>query len=50
MLLESSIESVLHPILEEIKEHRDMNLSDPITSGLDVKDHQQYNFSFLREA
>ena len=39
MLLESSIESVFHPIMEEIQEHRYRSLSDSITNGLDAKEH-----------
>ena len=39
MLSSSSIESVFHPILEEIQYHRDRILADSIPSGLDVKEH-----------
>ena len=39
MLLERSIESVFHPILEEIPEHRYRILADSIPSSIDVKDH-----------
>ena len=50
MLSESSIESVFHPILEEIKDHRDRILSESIPSGLDAKDHYQCNHYFSRVA
>ena len=48
MLSASSIESVFHPILEEIQDHRDRSLADSIPSRLDVKDHYQCNHSFQR--
>ena len=49
-LLETSIESVFQPIMEEIKDHRDRSLTDSITSRLDYKENYQCIFSFLRGA
>ena len=39
MLLSRSIESVLHIILEEIKEHKVRSLTDYIPIGIDSKEH-----------
>ena len=39
MLLESSIESVFYPIMEEIQEHRDRILTDYIAIGIETKEN-----------
>ena len=48
ILLVSSIESVFHPILEEILEHRGRSIAYSILAGLDAKDHYQHNRSYRR--
>ena len=48
MLSASSIESVFHPILEEIQDHRNMSLAYSITIRIDVKEHYRYNPYFRR--
>ena len=49
MLSESSIQSVFHPIMEEIQEHRDRILADSITIRLGTKEHYRCNLYFRRE-
>ena len=39
MLSEISLESIFHPILEEIQDNRDRILEDFIPSGIDAKDN-----------
>ena len=50
ILSASSIESVFHPILEEIQDNRDRILADAIPSELVFKEHYQCNHSFCRGA
>ena len=50
ILYAAAIESVFHPILEEIHIHRDRNFVDSIHGGLSVRQHYQCNCSFLRGA
>ena len=50
MISEISIESVFHPTLEEIQDHRERSLVDSIISGPEVKEHYRCNLSFRRRA
>ena len=50
MLSTSSIESVFHPILEEIQYHRDRSLADSIHRGIVAKGHYRCNHYFRRGA
>ena len=48
MLLASTIESVFHPIQDEIQDHRDRSLENSIPRGLDARENYQCNRSFFR--
>ena len=50
MLYSRSIESVFHPILEEIQDYRDRSLAYSINIGVDAREHYQCNHYFHRGA
>ena len=50
MLSSSAIESVFHPILEEIQDYRDRSLAYSINIGVDAREHYQCNHYFHRGA
>ena len=50
MLSASWIESVFHPILEKIQEHRYKILAESIPSGLEAKENYQWNWYLHRGA
>ena len=50
ILLARSIESIFHPIMEEIQEYRDRSLEDSIPRRLEANNHYQCNRSLRRGA